>query len=468
MKYNCIFKKIFAFLLTFIIIILSINPISALAQDYNSDATTYSIDETIYAGAYMLINLDDESYPVVAQFNQDIKKYPASLTKIVTTMVVLNNVSDLSETVVASADALAELTGSGAQVAGISANEEISVETLLYLTMVYSACDACRVLAYHVAGSTEAFVEMMNEWVKSLGFSDTNFFNPDGLHDSNHYTTASDLAKITLEALKSDTFNKISKTTSYEYKGSTFIHTNYMLDKYHVTYYYEYAEGIKTGSTSEANYCVITTASKDGYNYLAVVLDSPIEHLNGYDTKCSFIDAKTLFEWAFNSLKYATIFKTSDVLSEIGVVNGKDADTVQLVAEEDVLAIVPSALDSSQVIIEPIDAPEEIEAPITKGDYVCQANLIYNNQVIATINLVAASTIELSTILKIINAVKDFLSNPVVLIILVVIIVLVLLYLIWFVKRINTSNKKAKARKQRQQERYSERNNSDYLPPPRR
>ena len=104
-----------------------------------------------------------------------------------------------------------------------------------------------------------------------------------------HYTTAQDMATITLEALKNETFTKIADTKTYEYNDTTFIHTNFMMDKFHVSYYYEYAKGIKTGSTSQAGYCVITRASKDGYNYLAVVMGAPIEFIDGYNRKCSFV-----------------------------------------------------------------------------------------------------------------------------------------------------------------------------------
>lgn len=94
----------------------------------------------------------------------------------------------------------------------------------------------------------------------------------------------------------------------YKYKNTTFTHTNLMLQSGYVSYYYEYASGIKTGSTEEAGYCVITKASKDGYNYLAVVLGAPVIDYNsdGYVEKCSFIDAASLFDWAFDSLKYTT------------------------------------------------------------------------------------------------------------------------------------------------------------------
>lgn len=223
-------KKTLCIFLSFLILITSF-----LALPVSSQAATYKPDRKIYAEAYMLINLDDDSYPVVAQKNIDERLYPASLTKIVTAMVTLENVKDVSVKTKMSQAAYDASVGTGAQVAGITVGEELSVDTLLYLTMVHSACDACEVLAEFVGGTKENFVKMMNDWVKKVGCNDTNFTNPSGLHDDNHYTTARDMSKITLAALKNANFVKYSTTTEYEYKGYTLPHTNLMLHPGYVT-----------------------------------------------------------------------------------------------------------------------------------------------------------------------------------------------------------------------------------------
>ena len=387
----------------------------------------------------MLINLDDDSYPVVAQKNIDERLYPASLTKIVTAMVTLENVKDVSVKTKMSQAAYDASVGTGAQVAGITVGEELSVDTLLYLTMVHSACDACEVLAEFVGGTKENFVKMMNDWVKKVGCNDTNFTNPSGLHDDNHYTTARDMSKITLAALKNANFVKYSTTTEYEYKGYTLPHTNLMLHPGYVTYYYEYAQGIKTGSTEQAEYNVIVKASKDGYNYLAIVMKSPQQKIKNqsYLTKCSFVDAKSLFEWAFDSLKYTTIVAKDEVIGEVSVENGKDADTVALVAAKDTNVIVPVGLDKSAVIIEIQEKPSSLQAPVTKGQKVCSANIIYGDEVIASVPLVAAKTVELSTFLKVINAIKAFFGLTVVKVILVIAFLAIVLYVYIFFKSLN-------------------------------
>lgn len=443
--------------------------LSFFCVPFNASAAVYEPDREIYADAYMLINLDDDSNPVVAQKNQDKLKYPASLTKIVTAIVALNNVDDIKTTTTVSKNAIESLYGTGAQVAGLKIGSQITIEDLLYLTMVHSACDSSIVLAEYVAGSVSAFVDMMNDWVTQLGCTNTHFVNADGLHDENHYTTCEDMAKITLEALKNEMFVKISTTKSFTYDDVRFIHTNFMLDKPHVTYYYEYAQGIKTGSTEQAGYCVITKASKNGYNYLAVVMDSPVKKIDGIDTKCSFIDAKNLFDWAFDSLKYSTVVRKNEIAHEVPVNNGKDSDTVQLVVNEDITALVPAVLDPSNVIIKSIDPPESIDAPVTKDDYICKADVIYADKTIVTVDLVAAKTVELSTFLKIINALKKFFTNKIVIAVLLLLLCCAVAYVIVFVRRLQRDKARI-AKKRREQELLDEElyGENDYIAPPKK
>ena len=440
----------------------------SISAGFSSYGATYTPDVELYSDAYMLINLDDDSYPTVVEYNADEKMYPASLTKIATAMVVLNNVDDLQAEVEVTSSAYNILLGTGAQVAGLEVGDVATVEDLLYLTMVHSACDATEVLAEYVGGTRENFIQMMNDYAESLGCTGTNFVNPDGLHDDDHYTTARDMSLMTLDAIQNETFLKIATTLTYEYNGTNYYHTNLMLRSGYVSYYYEYAEGIKTGSTDEAGYCVVTKASKDGYNYLAIVMGAPLIDYNddGYIEKCSFIDAASLFEWAFSSLKYSTLIEANEIVEEIAVENGKDADSVQLVAAEDVTVIVPSSLDKSTLIVEIEDKPESISAPITEGDYVCTANIIYGDQVVATVELVAGSSVELSTFLTVINAVKDFFSLTAVKIAVLVVVVAIVVYILLVIRNARKKKKKRKLREQAYLEEEEARNKP--LDPPKR
>lgn len=438
--------------------------ITILLSSFSAYGAVYAPDVELYSEAYMLVNLDDSSFPVVAQKNQDKRMYPASLTKIVTAMVAINKVEDLTLTTSVSKEAYNILLGTGAQVADLKIGNVLTIEQLLYLTLVHSACDATEVLAEYVGGSRENFVSMMNEYSASLGCTGTNFVNPDGLHDENQYTTAADMVKITLDAMKNDTFMKMATTTQYEYNGTVFYHTNLMLNAGYLSYYYEYAQGIKTGSTEEAGYCVVTKASKDGYNYLAVVMGAPVIDYNndGYVEKCSFIDAASLFKWAFNTLKYSTVFEENEIVSEVAVKNGKGVDTVQLVADKKTNAIVMSSFDKSTIIVETVDKPAEISAPVKKGDVICKAKVIFGGEIITQVDLVAAEDVELSTFLTIINALKGFFSLTVV----KIVIATVILFAVVYVFLVFNNTKKGKAKRKKRDDTYHDENDTDYLPPP--
>lgn len=466
--------KVFLSVLISLIILLS---------SFTAFGAVYQPDVKLYSQSYLLVNLDDGSYPVVAEKNADKRMYPASLTKVVTAMITLNKIQDIGLKTSMSQEAYDVLLGSGAQIAGIQVGDTLSVEQLLYLTLVHSACDATEILAEYVAGSRDKFVVMMNDYAKSLGCENTNFTNPDGLPDENQYTTANDLLKIALDALKNDTFVKISTTKQYEYNGMMYYHSNLMLQPGYLSYYYPYAQGIKTGSTTDAGYCLITKASKDGYNYLAIVLGAPVLDYNndGYDEKCSFIDAASLFKWAFNSLKFSTLFEEGEIVSEVAVKNGKKADSVQLIADKKTNAIVKSSFDKSTAIIEVVDKPEEIVAPVRKGDTVCKANVIFGDETVATVDLVAAEDIELSTFLSIINSIKGFFSLTAVKIVLIVAVLFSVLYVIIILNNVKKRNERNNKRREKPQsenrisrqrsasdrrERRGYDDDDDYIPPP--
>ena len=161
-------KKKIGMVLSFLTILL------VVLIPFSAQSAVYAPDIDMYSDAYILVNLDDESNPVVAQKNPDKIMYPASLTKIVTAMVTLNNVSDLSATVTVSQSAYNILLGTGAQIAGLKVGDTLTIEQLLYLTLVHSACDATEVLAEYVGGTRDAFIKMMNELLIPTDFTMIN------------------------------------------------------------------------------------------------------------------------------------------------------------------------------------------------------------------------------------------------------------------------------------------------------
>lgn len=447
-------KKALSVLLSILVICLSFTSVFASAKDLNNGEGMFEVSAQIEADAYMLVDLADGN--VIAQKNKDKVKYPASLTKIATAMVTIENVNNLEDTVSVSEHAVNVLAGTDAQVAGLEPGDKVTYRQLLSLTMVHSACDACQVLAEAVGGSESGFVKMMNEWAEKCGCKNTHFVNPDGLHDDNHYTTAADMMLMTRQALKNDTFVQISTETFCKYKDVTFPHTNYMLHPENSSYYYEYAKGIKTGTTTQAGNCLITRADKGGKNYLAIIMDSPMID----DMKGSFIDAKELFEWAYNDLKQKQLYTTSDIIAKTNILYAKDSDKLALSVPENLNALVPITAEEKDFEVKLSGADEALEAPVKKGDIICKANIVYKGKTVAITTLVAAEDAKLNIFAKISATIKQgFSKNPVLNVICLIILLAVIILLIRIIRVRRIKKKRAAMRRARLARRTTFQNN---------
>ena len=415
-------KKTVSFFLSFVLLLSAV----FCVPGFSASAAVYKPDRKLYSQAYMLLSLDDPSFPVVAEKNQDKRMYPASLTKIVTTMVVLNKVKDLSQKTKVSQSAYDAMLGTGAQTAGLKVGESLTIEQLLYLTMVHSACDACHVLAEFVSGSTDAFVAEMNSWVQSLGCKNTHFVNPDGLHDPNHYSTAADLAKITLKALQNDTFERISTTVQYKYKNTTFTHTNLMLQSGYVSYYYEYASGIKTGSTEESGYCLVSSAKRSGRRLVAVVLGCKG---NGATVE-SFSESAKLYNWAYNNFSMRQVAATDELYRQ-PVALSKQTDTVMLYPAQSVEAFLPKDAKDEDIRKSVTLKEDVVNAPVTAGQELGTLTITYNDQVCAEVPLLAQADVSASRFLVAKAAVEAFFAKTWVKLALVAVVVLVIVFILW-------------------------------------
>lgn len=230
--------------------------------------------------------------------------YPASTTKILTAILVLENCY-LNEVITVSSTAV-DSVPAGYVTAPLHAGEQFRVEQLLYALLIPSANDAANVLAEHVSGSISDFANLMNKRAKELGLTNSHFTNPSGIHNKDLYTTAHDLSILARHAMSIEKFREIVKTKSYTLNPThlhveddrTFSSSNLLLDNTNTDYYYPYATGIKTGFTDPAGDCLVASAEKDGTELIAVCLHANTVD-NGLRTK--FIDCKTLFNFAFDN-----------------------------------------------------------------------------------------------------------------------------------------------------------------------
>lgn len=424
-----IIKRIFPITLAILFILTSLEAFTVNAS--------YKTPFEIASRAAYLVNLDTDT--VVFEKNANEKIYPASLTKIMTAIIALENVDDLENTVVTSKAFLYdEFYGLNVSNADIKKGEEVRMIDLLYAMMLQSACEASSIIADYVGGGNiTEFVELMNKKAKEIGANDTVFKNAHGLHDEEQKSTAHDMYLIAKYAMSIPMFEKISTTVSYLMPATNkhseeryVIHTNNMLSRQRGgQYYYQYARGIKTGALPEVGKNLISTASKDGYNYMLVTLNAPATDANGNSSYGTYTDAKSLYEWAFSSFKQKTIVKAGDVVDETSVKLSSEQDYVHLLAKNDVIALLPS--DADITAIQKVKTKEEnIKAPIKKDAVLGKMELKVNNEVIATVDLIAAQDIDRSTLLYSLDVLKRFSEITIVRILFFALIILILIYII--------------------------------------
>ncbi len=527
-----IFRNIISFVLVFsLVAAMFALPTSAEGFSYEFEKNSQSI--------YMY-SLDNGE--CVYSYDADTQRPIASLTKIMTFIVVSECIEDLENTIVTVDQVVEdELEGTGSSLAGINVGEELSFLQLLNLMMVPSGNDAALAMAVYidqhqdeisqylankstisaaeqaaseansddeesseyiegdakdipdpvavndytdsasesseessstaenetstessaetsessssdssstassssssgVSASSQYFVSLMNEKARELGCMDTHFVNPHGLNDSNHYSTARDLAKMVSYATTLPYFSSIVSQTSYTLPATnivdeerTVVSTNKMLSQSedNSEYYYMYANGVKTGSHNEAGYCIAASATYEGYTYVCICLGSPMIDSNGetIDYHGEMVDAATLFRWAFLNLSMKNVAEAGDLLADVNLEFAWNQDKLQLVAAENVSAILPSDVSTSSILTE-VDIPDKVQAPIKKGEVIGTATFTYAGDKIATVNLVAAESVERSKVIQTIETTAGVFASPLVLVVVGLVIVTVAIYVV--------------------------------------
>lgn len=428
-------KKLFPLLALLLAVSVFLPPATA-------EAATFNINYQPTSAAIELVNLDSNT--VVYEKNANMRREPASTTKIMTFIVVDEHVKDPDNTkVTVTKQVVDKLLGTGSSLSGIKQNDVLTVTQLLNCMLVPSGNDAALVLADYVGnGDVDAFVDLMNKKAKELGCTGTHFNNPHGLHDDNHYTTAHDLYLMTKYAMGLPHFTDITSQTVYTYKPvggpdsgkqRTLATTNYLINKniQGGKYFYQYARGIKTGHTDESGYCLVSSATAEGYTYLCVALGAPDITSGGKPiaTRGEMLDTRELYRWAFKNLQLKPIVKTQDSLGEIKVNYAWNKDKILLVAEKNYSAVLPNNVSPSSVIITK-NVPDSISAPVKKGQVVGTATLSYANQKLTTINLVASESVERSEMMHTADTVKSIFTSGWFLAIAGIIVLLLIIYII--------------------------------------
>lgn len=335
-----VLKKILIF--NMVLLIILTNMISMVF----SEAIWTTYDDDIYSKS--AIALDADSGVLLYEKNIYDKRYPASLVKVMTAVVTLDNVSNLNETVNFTYNAVTKDIDKNSTTIGASAGDTLSVKECLYSILLPSANDAANALAEHVAGSINDFVLLMNMKAKELGMNNTNFVNPSGLHDDNQYTTAYDMALLMQYAIKKRMFLQISSTYSFthapirRYKSPTNSNNTILNNNNLITpgsrYYYSKATSGKTGHTKQAGYNIMCSARDNNMNVVFVGLGcDKIEQ--------RFLDAINIFKFTFknyNSLLINKVDKRFDYDVDTLTVNKiKLVDILKLTCKDNYHVTIP-------------------------------------------------------------------------------------------------------------------------------
>ena len=447
-------KKIVCLISCIVIVFCAASPAFA----YNP--TGFDVD----AKAALLVSLDTGE--VLYAKNEDMRVYPASITKIMTLIIMLESSRYNPEApVVMTEDIDPLITGTDSSVSNLQVGEQIRQIDLAYYVLMSSAGDCAYLAALTYGDTVENFVKMTNDKAKALGLKNTHYQNPVGLHDEQNYTTAADTRKLTEYALKNPTFKTICESTRYTVPATnmsgerTLSTTNFLHDET-TDYYYMYAHGVKTGYTDEAGRCLVSTASFDGYNYMCVLFGCTVSNEKRYE----FIDSRNLYRWAFNNFSFKEIADTKNPVYEMPLELAWDTDYLSLYVENGFVSVMPDDADESTIIIKPNVKPgQKVTAPVKKGQVIATADIIYAEKVIGTVNLVSHDDIKANFFLSAWAKTKAFFSSAYMKILYIAAAILIIGFIVAVIALNYNKPKRRKVKyvPMKEKERDEEENNND-------
>ncbi len=407
-------------------------------------ALSFDCDVEQFSDSLLMVNLDT-GMEVFAK-EADTRRYPSSLTKIMTYIVAAEYFDDFDTKIPIKQTCIDSVLEQGMSCTGVDwyVGDSLTVENLLYALMLPTGDDAAMVLADYIGdGNIQTFVDKMNAKAEELECSDTHFTNPFGSHDENHYTTARDLYKITKQAMGLPLFSKICNTNTYYAKEKDevpFITSNMLIDPARGgDYYYVYATGVKNGTSQQAGRCLVSNAVYDGYSYMCIALHAPYDASKEENEQYCMIEAADMFRWAFLNLSFVTPVTKDTPICEQKVDHAWDTKSILLVPQTDCNVILPQGYSEGDIRITP-DSTDPVSAPIKKGDIITTATVYYKNEPFTQINLVSNDDVNVSPILYTTDAIRGVLTSPWFLMAVGLVVILFIIY-------VSVSSSYAKKRK---------------------
>lgn len=315
--------------------------------------------------------IDADSGKVLYEHNAYEKRGMASTTKVMTALVVLENCK-LDDTVTVSYNA-ASTEGSSMY---LKPNEKITVENLLYGLMLNSGNDAATALAEHTSENVENFAKLMNEKAKEIGMKNSSFSNPHGLDDENHYSTAYDMALLTMHAMKNETFKTIVSTKSKIAETDGDEKYKYLTNHNKLLSMYEWCKGVKTGFTKKCGRCLVSYSEKDGVKLITVTLNAPDD----------WNDHIELYETYFNIYKRYNIVNINDYVCSTNIKNSEETNLKLHCCKAINLTLTEEEYKNLKV---EYDYPDTVKAPVYVNQKIGKINIKLNNKTIASSDIVA-------------------------------------------------------------------------------
>lgn len=337
------------------------------------------------------ILMDAKTGRVLYEKDVDNKRFPASTTKIMTAILCIEH-GNLDDIVTIGTNP--SLVERGSSQIYLIPGEQLTLEQLLYAMMLESANDAAVAIAEHISGSVEEFAKLMNKRAKELGAENTNFVNPNGLHDDSHVTTARDLALIAKHGMTLPKFREVVGTVKYTIPQTNkqpvrdyITNTNKLIWKTNKTYSYEYAIGIKTGYTVKAKNNLVAGAQKDGMELISVVMNE-----NGISDSSNVYSAtKELFEYGFNNFHNKALLNEKQIVTTVTLSDSEEK--LNLLAAEDFNLLISN--DEISKIESRITVNDDIKKPISKYQVLGFISYSIDGREIKKINLLSAEELVL-------------------------------------------------------------------------
>lgn len=373
----------------------------------------YAEELDIYSKSAILYNMDDDI--ILYEKNSEERTSIASLTKIMTCIVAIENIDNLDQKIILKSDVFTGLAEAGASVAGFRVGENVTFRDLLMGALLPSGADATRALALNISGSESEFVNLMNNKAIELGLKDTHFENTTGLESSNHYSTVKDISIILKYALKNQTFKDMYTTREYTttsnltfYSTLKKISNNYSFDVSNIL-------GSKTGYTDEAGLCMSSIANYNGVNYLLVTAGADYRG----NVPRQLLDAMTIYNFYSTNYSYKNIINVGDYIKTINE-EYSTKEKYDITSQITISKFLNNSFNEDKIKYE-YSGLDKISYKNKIGDKLGSVNIIYDDNIIDTFDVFLTETINFSLLTFLLQTKLIYLIGATIIILLIII-----------------------------------------------